>query len=1092
MTLAPTDIVWLLLCSGLALLVQAGLLCLGMSRPQRAAWLKPAQMTLAGLLVCQVAFWCLGTGLMRGAGAGGGIGNASLWNSGSVSYLVYQAALATTVVAIFSLPMANRMRPGAFLVCCGVLGGFVYPTVGQWVWGGSLGGPTGWLREIGFGDFAGAGAVQVLAAGVALAGWLYASRQMGSEEEESATLGCDNRSLLSVIGGALVVLGWLGLNGGGSFHFDDSVGLILLNTNLAAAAGGLAAWSFKSFVKSPTTTLVVGGAISGLVAVSALAEVATPLEATIVAFAAGVLSPAAARCFQSLRDPDTAAVVAIHGVCGALGLLARPLMSGSLNASGLGVALSVQLLGIVAIASAASASVYLLLAILGRFAPVACPPAVAGPAEQRLASVGRGLAASLSGSAVSPPSLGTGQHELIRFMHAYLEGIGTQACILDSSGQIVETNSDWTRFVASTGQAEGGRVGDSLLALCHAESVYQDTGSGDLAEAITAVASGDPASFTGDFKTVVNGQVRTFEVCLQSLSSNEYGSVLVQQSDRSDERRASQDVLSEKRKAETLSSALEASQASLELAMKGGELGLWHWDIASGYFELSSNWLKRLGLRTGGLNADIKSFRELLHEDELVFWSSDDAASLAPEEPYDRQFRLRGADGDYRWMQVLGKSNASNPDGSPESLSGILIDIHERKESALRDAGMARIIENSLNEIYVADAETDLFIEVNRGARKNLGYSMEQLRQMTPSDLKTDLTKEQRQEMIRPILSGELDCLEFESLNQRADGSTYPVMLSLQKGRLLDRDVIIGIGIDLTQRRQLEQQLAEAQRLESIGQLAAGIAHEMNTPLQYVGNNMKFLSDCSEALFEVIDAYAEGLDVDASPEMWQERQEKVKKVVERTHFTRIRSEVPLAIKDSFEGVERVLQIVRAMKEFSHPGDHEKHPTDLNHAMTSTITVTGNRWKFAAELDLQLDPDLPHVVCEGCAINQVFVNLVVNAADAITDRQEQDPNAPEGRIVIRSWAEGNHVVFEVEDNGSGMPESIRQRVFEPFYTTKEVGKGTGQGLSLSHTIVSQKHGGSITARSASNEGTTMRVTLPITPEDAPYHGVLISG
>lgn len=669
-------------------------------------------------------------------------------------------------------------------------------------------------------------------------------------------------------------------------------------------------------------------------------------------------------------------------------------------------------------------------------------------------------------------------------LHDVFDGLETQVCILDTAGRIIDTNRAWDAFAEQATAGATGLMATSFEEFCLATSVYVGDGAKQIVKSVLSVtAEGGIQTITSDHAGLLDGVRKTYRVSVKSLPTTGRGAVVVMQQDLTDAIDAEQRLMFEKRRAETLASALETSQASLELAMKGGEIGLWHWDVATRYFELiNGDWLQRLGCPNGFKNADVESFRELIHPDEQhVFWTSDDAASLAPDEPYDRQFRLKMPDGCYRWVQVLGRSNVTNPDGTPESLSGILLDIHDRKTAERRNAGMARIIEESINEVFITDQETLKFLEVNRGARENLGYSIEELRQLGPTDIKRDDGPEAFHERINKIKADPGKRLEIEMVHRRRDGTSYPIRLTMQTGRLLDRDVFVAIGSDLTEQKQLESQLVEAQRLESIGQLAAGVAHEMNTPLQFVGNNISFLSDCSDALFEVIDLCESQLASDPTATPLEQRRAVIQEAMERTAFQRIRTEAPKAIAESLEGIDRVLQIVRAMKEFSHPGEGAMVPTDLNRAITSTTTVTRSRWKTTAELELDLEANLPCVTCHGGSLNQVFVNLIVNASDAIADRAEKDPAAPAGRIQIRSRSLGDTVQIEVEDNGNGMPDEVQRRVFDPFFTTKEVGKGTGQGLSLSHTIITQKHDGSLTVHSIPGEGTIMRIVLPITPD-----------
>ena len=197
------------------------------------------------------------------------------------------------------------------------------------------------------------------------------------------------------------------------------------------------------------------------------------------------------------------------------------------------------------------------------------------------------------------------------------------------------------------------------------------------------------------------------------------------------------------------------------------------------------------------------------------------------------------------------------------------------------------------------------------------------------------------------------------------------------RGRQLEAEII--------RRQNLELQLLQAQKLESIGQLAAGIAHEINTPMQFVSDNIEFLSDCSKRLFEVVDAYQENLFTEGQQKSWAERKQNLMEMIERNRFDAIRTQLPQAITESLEGIQRVIHIVWAMKEFSHPGHEQKVGVDLNNAVRSTVTIARNRWKYVAELELDLDPDLPTLNCVPADINQVLLNLIVNAADAIAEK-----------------------------------------------------------------------------------------------------------
>lgn len=276
----------------------------------------------------------------------------------------------------------------------------------------------------------------------------------------------------------------------------------------------------------------------------------------------------------------------------------------------------------------------------------------------------------------------------------------------------------------------------------------------------------------------------------------------------------------------------------------------------------------------------------------------------------------------------------------------------------------------------------------------------------------------------------------------------------------------------------LQTQLAHAQKLESVGQLAAGIAHEINTPTQFVGDNIRFLHTAFEDLKKLLDKYAEVLESSRRGTVPAGLIAEMDATARDVDLGYLMEEIPKAIWQSVEGVDRVAKIVRAMKEFSYPDDHSRKAIDLNKAIESTITVARNEWKYVAEMKMNLDPSLPPVHCFPGDINQVILNLVVNAAHAIRDAV--GGNGGRGTIGVSTRRDGDWVEIRVSDTGTGIPEAIRSKVFDPFFTTKEVGKGTGQGLAIAHAVVVEKHGGAITFETEVGKGTTFVVRLPIGP------------
>jgi PAS domain S-box-containing protein len=282
---------------------------------------------------------------------------------------------------------------------------------------------------------------------------------------------------------------------------------------------------------------------------------------------------------------------------------------------------------------------------------------------------------------------------------------------------------------------------------------------------------------------------------------------------------------------------------------------------------------------------------------------------------------------------------------------------------------------------------------------------------------------------------------------------------------------------DDTEKRALDDQLRSAQKMEAIGQLAAGIAHEINTPIQYVGDNTDFMKDSWNQVAEVLSAAQELRDEAERGLVSSAAIARFDACRKKADIEYLTQEVPRAIEQTLDGVQRVAKIVSAMKEFSHPGLQEKRCIDLNKAIETTLTISRNEWKYVADVQTHLDPDLPLVPCLAGEINQVLLNLLVNAAHAIADvvKNNQDGH---GTISISTRQDGDFVEIGVSDTGTGIPEHVREKVFDPFFTTKEVGKGTGQGLMLAQTVVVKKHGGRIWFDSEVGKGTTFYVRLPL--------------
>jgi PAS domain S-box-containing protein len=371
------------------------------------------------------------------------------------------------------------------------------------------------------------------------------------------------------------------------------------------------------------------------------------------------------------------------------------------------------------------------------------------------------------------------------------------------------------------------------------------------------------------------------------------------------------------------------------------------------------------------------------------------------------------------------------------------------------------------------------FLSVNSAMARIFGYK-------SPEEMIAGVTDISRQLCLDPKRHEEFmqgtdrlgSILSMECEVLRQDGCT--VWIALSGRAVLENGVVVryeGMCEDITERKQLRAQLLQAQKLESVGQLAAGIAHEINTPTQFIGDNVRFLKDSFQDLRKLLADYDELLSAAKSDALSSETIQRVTAAAALIDAPYLLEEIPRAIEQTLEGVTRVSTLVSAMKEFSHPDTKEKVLLDLNHAIDSTITVARNEWKYVAELETDFDSSLPLILCQPGEFNQMILNLIVNAAQAIAEANKKSARE-KGRITVRTLIYQGWAEIRIHDNGSGIPEKIQTRIFDPFFTTKEIGKGTGQGLAISRSVVVDKHGGTIHFETEEGKGTTFVVRLPL--------------
>jgi PAS domain S-box-containing protein len=314
-------------------------------------------------------------------------------------------------------------------------------------------------------------------------------------------------------------------------------------------------------------------------------------------------------------------------------------------------------------------------------------------------------------------------------------------------------------------------------------------------------------------------------------------------------------------------------------------------------------------------------------------------------------------------------------------------------------------------------------------------------------------------------LAGARGVLRTEKTCRTRSGELIPVLFSAtmmrnSNGGTEPRGVIC-VATDLRERKLLELELRQAQKLESVGRLAAGIAHEINSPIQYVADSVQFVRD---AMTDLASLLAEYHAAHPLPE-----------AEEACDLPYVLDNAPRALDRALEGLDRVASIVRSMKEFAHPDQRDMAPADIDQAIVNTLTIARNEYRLVADAVTELG-DVPLVVCHGGEINQVLLNLVVNAAQAIGDVVAK--TGGRGTITVRTREHDGSVVISITDTGGGIPPEIRERIYDPFFTTRTVGRGSGQGLAIARSVIVDKHGGDLAFETEVGVGTTFFVRLPI--------------
>ena len=518
---------------------------------------------------------------------------------------------------------------------------------------------------------------------------------------------------------------------------------------------------------------------------------------------------------------------------------------------------------------------------------------------------------------------------------------------------------------------------------------------------------------------------------------------------------------------ETANPGAAGDLSMLELLLQTTSDGILDWDLVSGRVVYTPRFHALLGYDEGAVDESPALWRSLSHPDDLPHVEALLTDHLESFWPFDHTWRMRHYNGSWRWIMCRA-STARDSGGRPYRLLALFSDITERVWAQERLGALIAAVPDAILRVHAEGQVLDRKLPTDAMAADipwpAIGDLLQQWSAAAPWQARV------LEALQAP--GGFHGRLTFDSELQGTQGCRQ-IEISMVPGGGSEAVCLIR---DVTAARQLQVEVMQTHKLESIGQLAAGIAHEINTPTQYIGDNLTFARGAFDDCLTLLAAYGTAFEEARSQPLSEATVVELERVAEECDIEYLQQTLPKALDSALEGTGRVAQIVRAMKEFSHPRKLEKTLCDLHKEIENTITISSNVWKYVADLERDFDPDLPQVECHAGEINQVVLNLIVNAshtiADALRIRGEEKGTLRISTRHVDEWAE-----IRVSDTGMGIPTAIRHRIFDPFFTTKEVGRGTGQGLSIARSAIRDKHQGNIEFETEEGKGTTFIIRLP---------------
>lgn len=988
------DILWVLISAGLIFIMQAGFLCLesGLTRTKNA--INVAIKNLMDFGISVITYWMFGFALMFGATKGGWIGTTHFipsLGSGEVwvaSFFIFQAMFCATASTIVSGAVAERMRFRSYIVSTIIISSIIYPFFGHWAWGGHLEGLPGWLAKRGFIDFAGSTVVHSVGGWVALAILLIIGPRRGRFTQDGHARQIPRSNLpMAMLGVLLLILGWIGFNGGSTLAMNAQIPYIIANTVLSCVSGMVVALAIGWFFKRiPDVIFPMNGALAGLVSITANCYAVSSLSAVIIGAIGSSIMLGASYLLERWQIDDAIGAVPVHLAAGIWGTLAVSIFGRpEILATGLGRVeqFQVQVLGIAVCALFSFGIAYLLLFLLNRFLPLR----VTFDDEQ-------------SGLNVSEHNATTELVDLLMAMEHQ------------------EKTKDFNYKVPVEPFTEVGQIAKQYNRVI--ESLQEMVGK---TNSILNNISNGIITFASD------GLLTSCNPAVENIFGISSAEIIGKPFPR------------------FISSF--TSQNSSD---------------SSPIFENS--------------NID-----ELLGEKIEVEGTRKDGSNLVVE-------------------VIIDKSKGKEHD--KPFYTGIVRDITDRKTAEEQLHKLSIIPEQSPSSIVVTDIKGNIEY-VNPKFSDLTGYSSDEVMGKNPRILKSGKTsQEEYAQLWETITSGAEWHGEFH--NRKKSGELFWEAASISPIKDQDGNItnFIAIKEDITERKRMEDELREtnsyllenesklrktvldlqtthkelreaheqmirSEKLASIGHLAAGVAHEINNPVGFIGSNIQTLEEYISNYLKILRM------VDNLKQSIKEKDMKkvdclikeMNEVEEETNFSFMMTDMSSLIEESRRGIERIKKIVLDLRTFSREDKGETENCKIEEIIESILGIIHNEIKYKAELKKNYS-GLPLVKCNAQKLGQVFMNLIVNASHAIEEK---------GEIKIKTYQKDNYACIDVSDTGPGIPKEQLQRIFDPFFTTKPIGKGTGLGLSICSEIV-KNHNGEIKVESMPGKGTTFTVMLPI--------------